>query len=160
MKQTIQMTINGQRRELLVDPQQPLLWSLRDDLGMTGTKYGCGKGLCGCCTVHLNGVAVRSCQMPTGGLQNAEIRTIEGVGSEEMLHPVQQAWEIEDVAQCGYCQAGQIMSAVALLDSDSSPSDEAIDVAMDGNLCRCATYKRIRKAIHRAVRLKMEGASS
>lgn len=141
--------INGQRRALEIDPETPLLWALRDTLGMTGTKFGCGIGQCGACTVHLNGVAVRSCQLPVGSLEGMEVTTIEGISSES-LHPVQEAWIEENVAQCGYCQAGQIMSAVALLKSKKVPNDEDIDTAMNGNLCRCGTYKRIRKAIHRA----------
>lgn len=160
MKHSIRLKINGESVQVQAHPEQPLLWTLRDNLKLVGTKYGCGKGLCGSCTVHLNGVAIRSCQLPTGSLENAEIRTIEGLVKDEQLHPVQEAWDLENVAQCGYCQAGQIMSAVALLDKDSSPSDEAIDSAMSGNLCRCGTYKRIRKAIHRAANLKREGIAS
>ncbi|MDQ8187492.1 2Fe-2S iron-sulfur cluster-binding protein [Pelagicoccus sp. SDUM812002] len=145
----ITLSINSRVHEVDVDSEIPLLWVLRDTLGLTGTKFGCGIGQCGCCTVHLGETAVRSCQLPVGAVSGMEIRTIEGL-SVEGLHPVQEAWCTENVAQCGYCQAGQIMSAVALLKSNSKPNDEAIDVAMSGNLCRCGTYKRIRKAIHLA----------
>jgi isoquinoline 1-oxidoreductase subunit alpha len=147
---TLTLTVNGKVESLeLADPTTPLLWVLRDQLGLTGTKYGCGRGLCGSCTVHLNGIAVRSCQMPAVAMMGQNITTIEGLaGREETLTPLQQAWIDEDVAQCGYCQAGQIMSAASLLRVNPAPTDEAIDAALAGNLCRCATYQRIRKAIH------------
>jgi aerobic-type carbon monoxide dehydrogenase small subunit (CoxS/CutS family) len=146
----LDVVINGKTRTLEdVDPSMPLLWALRDLLGLTGTKYGCGMALCGSCTVHLNGQAVRSCVLPVAAAANAEITTIEGL-AEDGDHPLQQAWIEEDVPQCGYCQAGQIMAAAALLNSNPQPSDRDIDQAMAGNLCRCGTYPRIRKAIHRA----------
>lgn len=145
----LSLRINSEVHEVDVDPETPLLWVLRDTLGLTGTKFGCGIGQCGSCTVHFGGAAVRSCQLPVGAAAGGEVRTIEGL-AKEGLHPVQEAWCEEDVSQCGYCQAGQIMSAVALLKSSPRPSDGAIDVAMSGNLCRCGTYKRIRKAIHTA----------
>jgi isoquinoline 1-oxidoreductase subunit alpha len=147
---TLTLTVNGKVERLeLADPTTPLLWILRDHLGLTGTKYGCGRGLCGSCTVHLNGIAVRSCQMPAVAMMGQNITTIEGLaGPDGELTPLQQAWIDEDVAQCGYCQAGQIMSAAALLRTNPNPSDEAIDASLAGNLCRCATYVRIRKAIH------------
>ena len=144
------LSINGKLHQLSdVDPQTPLLWVLRDHLGMVGTKFGCGKGLCGSCTVHVNGQALRSCILPISALSGAAITTIEGLApNAETLHPLQQAWIDQDVPQCGYCQAGQIMSAAALLQSNPKPSDADIDAAMSGNLCRCGTYLRIRKAIH------------
>jgi aerobic-type carbon monoxide dehydrogenase small subunit (CoxS/CutS family) len=141
--------VNGQRRTVDADGQMPLLWVLRDVLQMTGTKYGCGMGLCGACTVHLDGSAVRSCQTPVAGAVGKKIVTIEGLGATG-LHPVQKAWIAEQVPQCGYCQSGQIMSAAALLAAHPRPTDSMIDDAMVGNVCRCATYFRIRKAIHRA----------
>ena len=146
----IYLTINGQDMELDVPPETPLLWALRDHLNLTGTKYGCGIGHCGACTVHLNGKAAKSCMRTIGQSANAEIVTIEGI-SEEGLHPVQQAWIDEEVPQCGYCQSGQIMAAMALLDQKSRPTDEDIDTAMT-NICRCGSYVRIRKAIHKVAR--------
>ena len=143
------LTVNNQPQELDVDPEMPLLWALRDILQLTGTKYGCGIGQCGACTVHLDGAATRSCQTTVSDAQGKQIVTIEGLGSST-LHPVQRAWIAEQVPQCGYCQSGQIMSAAALLASTRNPTDAQIDDAMAGNLCRCATYFRIRKAIHRA----------
>ena len=140
------LKINGQSREVDVDPNTPLLWVLRDHLDLVGTKYGCGIAQCGACTVHVNGVAARSCSLPVSGLEGKEITTIEGL-SEDGSHPVQQAWLEVDVPQCGYCQAGQIMSAAALLDKNPSPTDAEIEEAMHGNLCRCGTYVRIKKAI-------------
>jgi isoquinoline 1-oxidoreductase alpha subunit len=149
---SLTLNINGSPRKLeLEDPTTPLLWVLRDHFGLTGTKYGCGRGLCGACTVHLNGFAVRACQMPAVALVGQSITTIEGLASADgKLSPVQQAWVDEDVPQCGYCQAGQIMTATALLKTNPDPDDNAIDAAMAGNLCRCGTYIRIRKAIHLA----------
>ena len=143
------LQINNHRHTLDAEPDMPLLWALRDILHLTGTKYGCGIGQCGACTIHLDGVATRSCQTTVSDAQGKQIVTIEGLGSDT-LHPVQRAWIAEQVPQCGYCQSGQIMSAVALLHRNPHPTDAEIDVAMQGNICRCATYYRIRKAIHRA----------
>jgi isoquinoline 1-oxidoreductase alpha subunit len=144
------ITINGQPTDLSgVDPDTPLLWALRDHLGLVGTKYGCGVAQCGACTVWLDGAPARSCQLPVGALSEVEITTIEGLAAGG-LHRVQQAWIDQDVAQCGYCQAGQIMAAAALLDKNPIPSVEEIDAAMAGNICRCGTYVRIRKAIKTA----------
>lgn len=139
--------LNGQTVTVDVDPNMPLLWVLRDELGMTGTKFGCGKGLCGACTVHFNGQAIRSCVTPLAAVLDQQITTIEGLAEGEQLHPVQQAWVDNNVPQCGYCQPGQIMSASALLSTNPAPDDEAIDLAMSGNICRCGTYPRIRQAI-------------
>jgi isoquinoline 1-oxidoreductase alpha subunit len=146
----IELTVNGQRHEVDVPAEMPLLWVLRDVLGLIGTKFGCGIAQCGACTVHLNGAPVRSCSLPGSGAAGAEVRTIEGLAEGTRLHPLQQAWISEDVAQCGYCQSGQIMSAAALLERSPNPTDAEIDVAMAGNFCRCGTYNRIRKAIHAA----------
>jgi aerobic-type carbon monoxide dehydrogenase small subunit (CoxS/CutS family) len=132
-----------------VAPETPLLWVLRDTLGMTGTKFGCGMAQCGACTVHLDGTPIRSCVTPVSAVGTRRVTTIEGL-SADGSHPVQRAWIAEDVPQCGYCQSGQIMSAVALLEKNKAPSDADIDAAMSGNICRCGTYQRIRKAIHRA----------
>ena len=143
------LQVNGVRRPVDLAGDTPLLWALRDTLGLTGTKYGCGAGLCGACTVHLDGRAVRSCGITVARAAGKPITTIEGL-SHDGRHPVQQAWVEEDVAQCGYCQAGQIMAAAALLAANPHPSDADIDGAMAGNLCRCGTYQRIRAAIHRA----------
>jgi isoquinoline 1-oxidoreductase alpha subunit len=145
----IRLKINGVERSFDGDPTMPLLWYLRDELALTGTKFGCGMSLCGACTVHLNGKAVRSCVTPLRQLENAEVTTIEGI-SATGTHPVQRAWMRLRVPQCGYCQSGQIMSAVALLSSNRNPSDEQIDEAMSGNICRCGTYQRIRAAIKAA----------
>jgi isoquinoline 1-oxidoreductase alpha subunit len=145
----LSLTVNGNPVTVDAPADMPLLWILRDMLDLKGTKYGCGVGQCGACTVHLKGAAVRSCQLPASALQGAAITTIEGL-SADGSHPVQRAWEEVDVPQCGYCQAGQIMSAAALLATQPSPSDEQITAAMNGNLCRCATYLRIRQAIHQA----------
>ncbi len=145
----ITLNVNGQDRKLDVPAETPLLWALRDTLTLTGTKYGCGVGLCGACTVHLDGNAVRSCVTPVSAAAGKKIVTIEGLASGDS-HPLQVAWIAEDVPQCGYCQSGQIMTAAALLAKNPSPSDEDITNAMTGNLCRCGTYNRIRKAIHRA----------
>lgn len=149
---TIQLKVNQEGRELRdIDPATPLLWALRDHLGLVGTKYGCGKGLCGACTVHINGAAIRSCSMPVSAVSGQSVTTIEGLASDHQnLHPLQEAWMELDVPQCGYCQAGQIMNAASLLQSNPHPSDEEIDNAMSGNLCRCGTYTRIRAAIHTA----------
>jgi len=147
------ININGKPVEVDVDPQTPLLWVLRDALGLTGTKFGCGMALCGACTVHLDGVAIRSCQTPVSAVGDRPVTTIEGL-SKDRSHPVQQAWMELDVPQCGYCQSGQIMSASALLAHNPKPSDADIDSAMAGNICRCGTYQRIRAAIHRAAELK------
>lgn len=148
---TYQLTINQQTHTVNVDDDTPLLWVLRDDLTLRGTKFGCGAGACGACTVHLNGAAVRSCQIPVSSIGSMAITTIEGlVTNAGVKHVVQQAWIDHDVAQCGYCQAGQIMSASALLASNPAPSDADIDAAMQGNLCRCGTYVRIKEAIHTA----------
>jgi len=146
---TYKLKINREERQVDVAPDTPLLWVLRDHLNLLGTKYGCGIGQCGACTVHLNGQAVRSCSLPVSVIGDAEITTIEGL-SEEGDHPVQQAWLEHDVAQCGYCQAGQIMNAAALLNRNPNPSDEEIKASMSGNICRCGTYLRIRKAIKKA----------
>jgi len=145
----ISFTLNGKLQTVNVTPDMPLLWVLRDTLNMTGTKFGCGMALCGACTVHINGEAARSCITPVSSVAGKKITTIEGLSSDGS-HPVQQAWIEEDVPQCGYCQSGQIMSAVALLAKKSNPTDAEIDDAMSGNICRCGTYQRIRKAIHRA----------
>jgi len=141
--------VNGQSRTIEADAEMPLLWALRDLLQLTGTKYGCGIGMCGACTVHLDGAAVRSCQTTVADARGKKITTIEGLGENE-IHVVQRAWIAEQVPQCGYCQSGQIMSAAALLAQKPHPTDAEIDDAMTGNICRCATYFRIRKAIHTA----------
>jgi isoquinoline 1-oxidoreductase subunit alpha len=145
------LIVNGKRHELAVPPDTPLLWALRDALGLTGTKYGCGMGLCGACTVHLDGQAVRSCQTPISAIGSRRITTIEGL-SEGRNHPLQRAWIAEQVPQCGYCQSGQIMQAAALLAKTPQPARDQIDQVMSGNICRCATYQRIRQAIERAAR--------
>lgn len=147
------LTVNGKSVEVDVDPETPLLWVLRDTLGLTGTKFGCGMALCGACTVHLGGNAVRSCQIPVSVVGDQPVTTIEGL-SADRSHPVQQAWIELDVPQCGYCQSGQIMSASALLETTKRPSDADIDAAMSGNICRCGTYQRIRSAIKRAAEIK------
>ncbi len=149
----MRLTVNGKTIEIDAEPDMPLLWALRDLAGITGPKFGCGIGACGACTVHLDGVAVRSCTLPIGSVEG-DITTIEGLSPQGALHPVQQAWLDEQVAQCGYCQAGQILSAAALLNETPNPSDDEIDTAMDGNLCRCGTYPRIRAAIRRAAAAK------
>jgi aerobic-type carbon monoxide dehydrogenase small subunit (CoxS/CutS family) len=143
------LTVNGRQYGIRVLPDTPLLWVLRDNLGLTGTKFGCGVGLCGACTVHINGVAIRSCITPVSSVVGKRITTIEGL-SPDGSHPVQKAWIADDVPQCGYCHPGQIMAAAALLAKKPSPSDADIDAAMSGNICRCGTYQRIRRAIHRA----------
>ncbi len=140
------ITVNGQKRRYEGDPEMPLLWYVRDLLGLTGTKFGCGQALCGACTVHKNGEAIRSCTTPVAALAGAEITTIEGLAANH-LHPVQRAWMQVNVPQCGYCQSGQIMQAAALFNKNHRPTDEQIDQAMSGNICRCGTYQRIRAAI-------------
>jgi len=147
---TYQLVVNGENRNVEAVPNTPLLWVLRDNLGLTGTKFGCGMALCGACTVQLDGTAVRSCSTPVSAIGNKKVTTIEGLSSGENLHPVQQAWMDENVPQCGYCQTGQIMSAVALIEKNPTPSDSDIETAMSGNICRCGTYERIRKAIKKA----------
>jgi isoquinoline 1-oxidoreductase alpha subunit len=146
----IKLVVNGKPLEIDADPQMPLLWALRDVLGMTGTKYGCGMALCGACTVHLDGAAVRSCTTPLSAAAGRKITTIEAQSETHIGKAVQEAWVAENVAQCGYCQSGQVMSAVALLATHARPTDAQIDEAMAGNICRCGTYLRIRAAIHRA----------
>ncbi len=148
----IKLTINGKVHQIDVEPDTPLLWALRDTLQMTGTKYGCGQALCGACTVHVDGTPVRACVTPVSAVAGRKIKTIEAVDSERVGKVVQEAWRKLDVVQCGYCQAGQIMSAVALLSQNRQPTDADIDNAMSGNLCRCATYVRIRAAIHEAAK--------
>jgi isoquinoline 1-oxidoreductase subunit alpha len=145
------LTINGKKHQVDVDPTTPILWVLRDHLNLVGTKYGCGMAMCGACTIHLDGVAMRSCSLPVAQVSNQKITTIEGL-SENGDHPLQKAWLEHDVPQCGYCQTGQIMSAAALLKDNPKPSDEEIDAAMNGNICRCGTYIRIKAAIKTAAR--------
>ncbi len=149
-----QLTVNGKQHSLDVDPSTPLLWVLRDHLNLVGTKYGCGMAQCGACTVHLEGTPVRSCSTPLSAANGKSVTTIEGLAVNGDLTPVQQAWVDLDVPQCGYCQAGQIMSAEALLAKNAMPSDADIDAAMSGNYCRCGTYNRIRAAIHTAAKAK------
>ena len=144
------ITVNGRLHDVDVDPDTPLLWVLRDTLGMGGTKYGCGIAQCGACTVHVDGVATRSCSFPVSGAVNTKITTIEGLAQNGILHKVQKAWIDHDVPQCGYCQSGQIMSAAALLKDTPKPTDHDIDAGMSGNVCRCGTYQRIRAAIKHA----------
>jgi aerobic-type carbon monoxide dehydrogenase small subunit (CoxS/CutS family) len=155
----ISFNVNGKRYEVNVPVDTPLLWVLRDNLGLTGTKYGCGISACGACTVHVNGKAVRSCITPVSNVIGKDIVTIEGL-SKDGLHPVQRAWIEDDVPQCGYCHPGQIMSAAALLAANPNPTDEDINVAMTGNICRCGTYQRIRRAIHRASKMMAEGGKT
>lgn len=143
----MQIKINNQKFEVEAEPATPLLWVLREELKMTGTKFGCGKGLCGACTVLIDGKAVRSCSFPVAAVAAAHVTTIEGLADGEKLHPVQQAWMDHDVIQCGYCQGGQILSAVSLLNEKKHPNDKEIATAMSGNICRCGTYNRICKAI-------------
>jgi isoquinoline 1-oxidoreductase alpha subunit len=152
----IKLKVNGVSRQFDGEPEMPLLWFLRDELQMTGTKYGCGAGLCGACTVHLNGAAVRSCQTPMKAVANKTVTTIEGL-HPQAAHPVQQAWQAHNVPQCGYCQSGQIMQAAALLKQKANPTDDDIDAAMKGNICRCGTYQRIRQAIHQAANNSAKG---
>jgi aerobic-type carbon monoxide dehydrogenase small subunit (CoxS/CutS family) len=152
----ITLTLNGQAKDIDVADDTPLLWVLRDTLGLTGTKFGCGAALCGACTVHLDGQPIRSCVTPVNSVAGKTITSIEGLSSDRS-HPVQRAWIELQVPQCGYCQSGQIMSAAALLAANPNPSDADIDSAMSGNICRCGTYPRIRKAIHRAAELSKSG---
>jgi isoquinoline 1-oxidoreductase alpha subunit len=151
------ITVNNQMLNVDAEPDTPLLWVLRDHLGMTGTKYGCGMALCGACTVHIDGAATRSCVLPLSAVAGRSVTTIEGL-SADRSHAVQRAWLEIDVPQCGYCQSGQIMSAAALLKANPKPDDADIDAAMSGNICRCGTYPRIRRAIHRAAELLETGA--
>ncbi len=153
----IALVVNGTRHTVDVPPDTPLLWVVRDTIGLTGTKFGCGMAQCGACTVHLDGQPIRSCTTPVSAAAGKAVTTIEGL-SDGALHPVQRAWIAEEVPQCGYCQCGQIMSAAALLARVPSPTDADIDRAMAGNICRCGTYQRIRAAIHRAAALMREGA--
>lgn len=148
----VQFTLNGKPASADVDPSTPILWTLRDTLGMTGTKFACGMAMCGACTVHLNGQAIRSCVTPISAAQGQKINTIEAQADDKVGKAVEDAWVRNDVAQCGYCQSGQIMSATALLKNNRQPSDADIDVAMAGNICRCGTYARIRAAIHDAAK--------
>jgi isoquinoline 1-oxidoreductase alpha subunit len=152
----MKLTVNTVAHEIDVEPEMPLLWVLRDELGITGPKYGCGLAQCGACTVHVDGVAVRSCSVPSGTVKGP-VTTIEGLGRPDALHAVQKAWIDHQVAQCGYCQSGQIMAAAAFLSSQPNPTDEQIDQAMSGNLCRCATYPRIRQAV-KAAAANLKGA--
>ena len=154
----ITLTVNSRQHRVDVPPDTPLLWAIREAVGLTGTKYGCGVAQCGACTVHLDGQPARSCITPVSAVGGRAVTTIEGLGAAGALHPVQQAWIAEDVPQCGYCQAGQIMSAAALLAANPSPTDADIDAAMAGNICRCGTYQRIRAAIHRAAAAAKAGA--
>ncbi len=146
----MKITVNGQVHDVDVTPDTPLLWVVREQLGLTGTKFGCGIAQCGACTMHVNGNPTRTCVLPVGAVEGAEITTIEGIGSEDQLHKVQEAWIAEQVPQCGYCQSGQIMSAVALLEANPNPTDADINNAMSGNVCRCGMYGRIRSAIKKA----------
>jgi isoquinoline 1-oxidoreductase alpha subunit len=153
----ITLTVNGTPRQLDVAPEMPLLWALRETLELTGTKYGCGMALCGACTVHVDGTPTRACVTPVSAVAGKQVTTIEGL-SAKTDHPVQRAWMELDVPQCGFCQAGQLMSAAALLAQNKTPTDQDIDAAMAGNICRCGTYQRIRAAIHRAAALARGGA--
>ena len=148
----MRLTVNGKQQTYNDDPEMPLLWYLRDDLRLTGTRFGCGAGLCGACTVHVNGQAVRSCQTRMGTLESKTVLTIDALAEGGKLHPVQKAWIQHDVPQCGYCQSGQIMQAAALLKTTPNPTDAQIDAAMSGNICRCGTYQRIRAAIKTAAK--------
>ena len=154
----LSLIVNGHEQRVAVDESMPLLWVLRDTLGLMGTKYGCGKGLCGACTVHLDGVATRSCVTSVSSVGQRRITTIEGLDSEGR-HPLQQAWQAEDVPQCGYCQAGQIMTAAAFLKTTPHPSDDQVAAAMSGNLCRCGTYHRIHRAVLRAATANTAGGA-
>ena len=154
----MELHINGQSRSTNADPSMPLLWVLRDELNLTGTKFGCGVAACGACTVHVDGQPVRSCVMPVSAVANQKIKTIESLGTDDQPHPLQLAWIAEQVPQCGYCQSGMLMAAAALLDKKPQPTDADIDAAMS-NLCRCGTYQRVRAAIHRAAAMKKGGAA-
>jgi isoquinoline 1-oxidoreductase subunit alpha len=154
----MKLTVNGSERDVDLPPDTPLLWALRDGLGLTGTKYGCGMALCGACTVHLDGQPVRSCVTPLAAAEGRTVRTIEGL-SDDASHPLQRAWIEADVAQCGYCQSGQIMGALALLEANPDPDDAAIVAAMDGHLCRCGTYNQVRDAVRLAARKLKEAKS-
>lgn len=156
---SLTLKINNKNYTVDVDPKMPLLWAIRDVVGLTGTKYGCGMAQCGACTVHMDGVPVRSCSIPTATAATKNITTIEGL-SQDNSHPVQQAWILEQVPQCGYCQSGQIMAATALLKKNSSPTDKDIDSAMQGHICRCGTYPRIKKAIKKASLIINQKAST
>lgn len=151
------LNINNKAYQIEAEPQTPLLWVIRDEVGLTGTKFGCGVAQCGACTIHLNGTPVRSCSLPVSAVQDQKLTTIEGL-SDDNSHPVQQAWLEVQAPQCGYCQSGQIMSATALLEKNPKPTDEEIDQAMAGNICRCGTYHRIRKAIHTASNQMTDGS--
>ncbi len=153
----ITFSLNGETVRLDIEPDTPVLWAIRDEIGLTGTKYGCGIGQCGACTVQLDGTPVRSCQLPVTALEGRSVTTVEGL-SPDGAHPLQRAWVEFSVPQCGYCQSGQLMSAAALLAKKLDPTDDDIDTAMSGNICRCGTYNRIRAAIHRAAELQREGA--
>ncbi len=153
----MQIVVNGETHEVSVDPAMPLLWVLRDELGITGTKFGCGIAMCGACTVHIDGRPMRSCSLPISAV-TGEVTTIEGLGDPDAMHAVQEAWVEHQVAQCGFCQSGQVMSAAALLSRNPEPSDDDIDIAMNGNLCRCGAYQRIRAAIHSAADKLREGS--
>jgi len=155
----VRLIVNGTEHDLDANPDMPLLWALRDLLGLTGTKYGCGIALCGACTVHVDGVPLRSCVTPLSAAQGRAVTTIEGLALDGRDHPVQQAWQEVNVPQCGYCQSGQLMSAAALIDGNSAPTDEEIDEAMAGNLCRCGTYLRIRQAVKRAAEIRAGGGA-
>jgi isoquinoline 1-oxidoreductase alpha subunit len=153
----IVLNVNGKRMEVAAEPDTPLLWVLRDYLALTGTKYGCGMALCGACTVHVNGQAIRSCVTPVSSVTGKNVTTVEAIGATRAGKAVQEAWIAEEVPQCGYCQSGQIMSATALLATNSSPRDADIDAAMSGNICRCATYVRVRAAVKRAASSLQKG---
>ena len=153
----MEISVNGKTYTPDVEPEMPLLWVLRDELGITGPKYGCGIAQCGACTVHVDGVAVRSCQLAVGDLAEGKVTTIEALGTQGSLHAVQKAWVEHQVAQCGYCQSGQIMQAASFLDTTPEPTDDQIDAAMSGNLCRCGTYPRIRAAVKTAAKTLQEG---
>lgn len=152
----MRLTVNGEEHEVDVTPDMPLLWVLRDELNITGPKYGCGIAQCGACTVHVDGIAVRSCQLAIGDLAGGDVTTIEGLAQPDSLHAVQEAWIEHQVAQCGYCQSGQIMQAASFLEFNPEPTDEDIDAAMSANLCRCGTYPRIRAAVHAAAKKLQE----
>ena len=153
----IDVSVNGKRHRVDVEPDTPLLWVIRDTIGLSGTKFGCGMALCGACTVHLDGAPVRSCVTPVSAAQGKRVTTVEGLATGSRLHPVQEAWIEVDVPQCGYCQSGQVMSAVALLARQPDPTDADIDASMSGNICRCGTYQRVRKAIKLAAARMRKG---